>query len=34
MKKTILVYGILGGLLIALLKVVEYRYLVVEARIR
>jgi DNA-binding CsgD family transcriptional regulator len=28
--KTILVYGILGGFLIALLKVVEYRYLVVE----
>jgi two-component system, NarL family, response regulator LiaR len=29
-KKTILVYGILGGLLIALLKLVEYRFLVVE----
>ena len=28
--KTILVYGILGGVLIALLKFVEYRYLVVE----
>jgi DNA-binding CsgD family transcriptional regulator len=28
--KTILVYGILGGFLIALLKFVEYRYLVVE----
>ena len=30
MKKTVLVYGILGGLLIAALKMVEYRYLVVE----
>ena len=30
MKKTVLVYGILGGALIAVLKVVEYRYLVVE----
>lgn len=30
MKKTILIYGLLGGALIALLKVVEYRYLVVE----
>jgi two-component system, NarL family, response regulator LiaR len=29
-KKTVLVYGILGGLLIALLKIVEYRYLVLE----
>jgi hypothetical protein len=29
-KKTILVYGILGGLLIALLKIVEYRVLVLE----
>jgi DNA-binding CsgD family transcriptional regulator len=29
-KKTILVYGILGGLLIAGLKLVEYRFLVVE----
>jgi DNA-binding CsgD family transcriptional regulator len=28
--KTILVYGILGGVLIAVLKFVEYRYLVVE----
>ena len=28
--KTILVYGILGGFLIAVLKLVEYRYLVVE----
>src|SRR5256885_3596365 len=30
MKKIILLYGILGGLLIAVLKVVEYRYLVLE----
>ena len=30
MKKTILLYGLLGGLLIALLKLVEYRYLVLE----
>ena len=30
MKKTILLYGILGGLLIAVLKVIEYRYLVLE----
>jgi len=29
-KRTILVYGILGGVLIAVLKVVEYRFLVVE----
>jgi two-component system, NarL family, response regulator LiaR len=29
-KKTILVYGLLGGLLIAALKLVEYRFLVVE----
>jgi NarL family two-component system response regulator LiaR len=29
-RKTILAYGILGGLLIAVLKLVEYRYLVVE----
>lgn len=29
-KKTALLYGALGGALIALLKVVEYRYLVVE----
>jgi DNA-binding CsgD family transcriptional regulator len=29
-KKTVLVYGLLGGALIALLKLVEYRYLVVE----
>src|SRR5688572_25979040 len=30
MKKTILAYGILGGVLIAILKAVEYRFLVLE----
>ncbi|HEX8903452.1 MAG TPA: response regulator transcription factor [Longimicrobiaceae bacterium] len=30
MKKTILLYGLLGGVLIAGLKLVEYRFLVVE----
>ena len=30
MKKTILVYGLLGGVLIAGLKFVEYRFLVIE----
>lgn len=30
MKKTVLLYGILGGVLIAVLKLVEYRYLVLE----
>ena len=30
MKKHILIYGLLGGLLIVVLKFVEYRYLVVE----
>ncbi|MEX2153867.1 MAG: helix-turn-helix transcriptional regulator [Gemmatimonadaceae bacterium] len=30
MKKTILLYGIIGGLLIAALKLIEYRFLVVE----
>lgn len=30
MKKTVLVYGILGGLLIVVLKLVEYRFLVIE----
>ena len=30
MKKTILLYGLLGGVLITLLRVVEYRYLVLE----
>jgi DNA-binding NarL/FixJ family response regulator len=29
-KKTVLAYGILGGVLIAVLKSVEYRYLVLE----
>jgi DNA-binding CsgD family transcriptional regulator len=29
-KKLILIYGLVGGLLIALLKLVEYRFLVVE----
>jgi len=29
-KKTVILYGILGGVLIAVLKIVEYRYLVVE----
>ena len=30
MRKHILIYGLLGGALIALLKVIEYRYLVIE----
>lgn len=30
MKKTILLYGAIGGLLIAALKLIEYRFLVVE----
>jgi DNA-binding CsgD family transcriptional regulator len=29
-KKTVLIYGLLGGVLIAGLKLIEYRYLVVE----
>jgi NarL family two-component system response regulator LiaR len=29
-RKHVLIYGLLGGVLIALLKVIEYRYLVVE----
>jgi DNA-binding CsgD family transcriptional regulator len=29
-KKTVILYGILGGVLIALLKTIEYRYLVLE----
>jgi NarL family two-component system response regulator LiaR len=29
-KKTVMLYGILGGILIAVLKLVEYRYLVLE----
>lgn len=30
MKKTVLLYGILGGVLIAALKLIEYRFLVLE----
>ncbi|HEX5073527.1 MAG TPA: response regulator transcription factor [Gemmatimonadaceae bacterium] len=30
MKKTVLLYGVLGGLLVAVLKVVEYRFLILE----
>lgn len=30
MRKHVLLYGLVGGALIALLKVVEYRYLVIE----
>ena len=30
MKKIVLVYGLLGGVLIAALKIVEYRFLVLE----
>ena len=30
MKKTVLLYGLLGGALVTLLKLVEYRYLVIE----
>ncbi len=30
MKKTVLLYGLIGGLAIAVLKVVEYRFLVIE----
>lgn len=30
MKKTILLYGLLGGVLIAVLRLVEYRWLVLE----
>ena len=30
MKKTVLLYGLLGGVLIAALKLIEYRYLVLE----
>ena len=30
MRKPVLLYGLLGGALIALLKAIEYRYLVVE----
>ena len=30
MRKTVLIYGLLGGLLVVVLKFIEYRYLVVE----
>ena len=30
MKKTVLLYGLLGGVLIAALKLIEYRYLILE----
>lgn len=30
MRKTVLLYGLLGGVLIAALKLIEYRFLVVE----
>jgi DNA-binding CsgD family transcriptional regulator len=30
MKKHVLIYGMLGGVLIALLRLIEYRYLVLE----
>ena len=30
MKRTVLTYGLLGGLLIAVLKFIEYRFIVVE----
>ena len=30
MRKSVLLYGVLGGALIALLKAIEYRYLVVD----
>ena len=30
MKKTVLIYGLLGGVLVAVLKLVEYRFLVLE----
>ena len=30
MRRTVLLYGLLGGVLIAVLKLIEYRYLVVE----
>ncbi len=30
MKKDILIYGLCGGVLIILLKLVEYRFLVIE----
>lgn len=30
MKRTVFTYGVLGGVLIVLLRVIEYRYLVIE----
>ena len=30
MKRTVLLYGVIGGLLIAALKAIEYRFLVIE----
>src|SRR5262249_22935781 len=33
MKKTILIYGLLGGVLVVLLKLIEYRFLVIERSI-
>ena len=30
MKKTVLLYGLIGGVLIAALKLIEYRFLVLE----
>ena len=30
MKKTVLLYGLIGGLAIAALRIVEYRFLVIE----
>ena len=30
MKKTVVIYGLLGGVLVAILKLVEYRFLVLE----
>ena len=30
MKKTVLVYGLLGGVLIAALQLIQYRFLVLE----
>ena len=30
MKKSVLLYGLLGGVLIALMQAIEYRYLVIE----
>lgn len=30
MRKTVLIYGLLGGVLVAALKLIEYRYLILE----